>query len=384
MAIEAITVESVPSRSGVRACDAVIIGAGPAGSSTARRLALGGLEVVLVERSGFDAPRIGESLAPAVQPELAALGVWPAFQALSPLPSYGTRSYWGRDVPLDHSHVMSPWTTGWHVDRRAFDRMLATAAAGAGATVLTRTTAVACRRSTSGWTIALRGCGDRSDTSVRTRVVVDATGRAARFATALGAGRAVLDRLVGVASRYERVDGTGEAYVMVEATAGGWWYSAPVPSGDLIVMAMTDGDLCARSHLATATEWSANLRNAPATAARSAAGRVAWGPRVFSAASHRLIRRERRTAWLAVGDAALAVDPISGSGVVRALRTGRAAAEAVIALLRGGDPDAIEHYEDDRDREAAAYVTERATYYGLEQRWPDETFWSRRVNRLTT
>jgi len=79
-----------------------------------------------------------------------------------------------------------------------------------------------------------------------------------------------------------------------------------------------------------------------------------------------------------VGDAALAVDPTSGSGVVRALRTAWAAAEAAFAVLETGSADAIVRYEAERDLEYTHYLEERALYYSLERRWPDQPFWARR------
>jgi flavin-dependent dehydrogenase len=82
--------------------------------------------------------------------------------------------------------------------------------------------------------------------------------------------------------------------------------------------------------------------------------------------------------WLAVGDAALAVDPVSGSGVIRALRTARAAAETVLAVL-AGDRAAIEDYEADRNKECTTYLIERLSYYGAESRWPSAPFWQRRA-----
>ena len=117
-----------PSRMMSSDFDVAVVGAGPAGSATARWLALRGQRVALLERSRFDVPRVGESLAPAVQPLLVELGVWRQFLALKPLPSYGTRSHWGEATPRMHSHLLSPWGCGWHVDRRAFDLMLAQAA----------------------------------------------------------------------------------------------------------------------------------------------------------------------------------------------------------------------------------------------------------------
>jgi flavin-dependent dehydrogenase len=84
-----------------------------------------------------------------------------------------------------------------------------------------------------------------------------------------------------------------------------------------------------------------------------------------------------RLRWLAVGDAALSVDPISGSGVIRALRTARAAADTAVASL-SGDAAAIPQYENDRDEECTTYLTTRAGYYRIERRWAGSPFWDRR------
>jgi flavin-dependent dehydrogenase len=365
-----------------RSCDVAIVGAGPAGSAAARWLARGGVSVALIERSGFQAPRIGESLAPAVQPELVALGLWREFQALDPLPSYGTKSHWGNVTPQVHSHMINPWGSGWHVDRRQFDVMLARAAVNAGACFVTETAVVGCRHSASGWTLDLRPHASASPwdrvLELRARVVIDATGRAAWLAAHIGAGRVIFDRLVGVASMFEGIDSARERYVMVESAAEGWWYSAPIPGGGLMVVAMSDADICGRSRLAFGAEWSAQLATTTATKLRAASCQMMWGPRVFSAGSHRLIRREWRRGWLSVGDAALAVDPISGSGVLRALRTAQVGADAALAFLNRGDPEVIRAYEAERDHECAGYLDERSMYYGFERRWPDSLFWLRR------
>jgi flavin-dependent dehydrogenase len=364
-------------------CDIAIVGAGPAGAATARRLAQAGCPVVLLERSLLDTPHVGESLAPGVQPLLADLGVWPQFLALQPLPSYGTRSVWGGPDAEEHSHLLSPWGCGWHVDRLAFDRMLAEAARMAGATLLCGTTVIRCDESAHGWVLKLlKRSDDGSEQQtfrLRANVVIDATGRAARLAPWVGAQRFLLDHLVSVVAQFNGIDTTREGYVMVETTPDGWWYTAPVPGGGMMVMLMTDSDLCRRGGLASHPTWCGRLQTAAATRARVAGGAPSWGPRVFSAISQRLRRREKRTAWLAVGDAALAVDPISGSGVIRALRSARAGAETALTLLEDRTPHIIEVYEAERDLECTTYLNERALYYGIEQRWRESAFWQRRA-----
>jgi flavin-dependent dehydrogenase len=360
--------------------EVAIVGAGPAGAATARRLALQGRRVVLIEQSDFSAARVGESLAPDTQPLLRALGLWREFMALGPLASYGTRSHWGTATPEMHSHMISPWGSGWHVDRPAFDRMLAEGARSAGSILMTKTTVTGCTRVPDGWALTLcsqDGGDDRTDT-LRTRFVVDASGRAARLARWVGARRFLLDYLVALAVACAGVDTADEGYVMVETTPDGWWYSAPIPDGSIMVMLMTDSDLCARDGLALQTEWRQRLRVATATSTRIANALPAVPPQIFSAVSQRLRRRDFHMPFLAVGDSALAVDPISGSGVVRALRGAEAAASAISEAL-AGRANAIAAYEAAGDRDCSAYLEERALYYALEQRWRQSPFWQRRA-----
>ena len=359
--------------------DVAVIGGGPAGSATALRLAKSGCSVALVERTGFEGIRAGESLAPLVQPLLADLGIWTDFLRAQPLPSYGTSSFWGAATPEVHSHLTSPWGCGWHIDRAVFDHLLADAAAKAGAAVLCDTTLIDCKESNRGWSVSLRsGFPEQNALVLDSHIVVDATGRVRRVASRLGADCVRFDSLVGLAMLYNGVSTGQEGYVQVEAAADGWWYTAPVRDGQMMVMLMTDSDLCGFSKLAAESAWMKHLRTAPATLARLDGYNPSWGPRVFSAASQRLKRRDRSRNWLSVGDSQLAVDPISGSGVIRALRSAETGAQTTLALLENRTSEAIEFYEAESDRLCANYLRERAAYYSMEERWSDSTFWKRR------
>ena len=364
--------------------DIAVVGAGPAGAAAARGLAQAGCRVVLVERSDFAGPRVGESLAPGVQPLLRELGVWAQFLALQPLPSHGTRSLWGGPEIQEHSHLITPWGCGWHVDRGAFDRMLAEAAHAAGAQLLCRTTFHGCHRAGEDWELELE-CHNEDDSTrrrfwIRAKLMIDATGRVARLARWAGAKRLLFDRLVGIATEFHGIDVAHAGYVMVEAARYGWWYTAPIPGDRMVAMLMTDSDLSRGEGLAAEAGWYASLRDTTATWGRLAGGAPAWGPRLFAAVSQRLCRNGPSPQWLAVGDAALAVDPITGSGVVRALRSAKAAVPVVLALLANETPLTIDAHERERDLECTAYLQERAWYYGMEQRWRNAAFWRRRAS----
>jgi hypothetical protein len=198
------------------------------------------------------------------------------------------------------------------------------------------------------------------------------------LAVRLGAQRFKFDRLVGIAALFE--GGTAQqGFVQVEAIADGWWYTAPVPPCYMMAMLMTDSDISGNAHLASLSEWKRRMKTAPATLSRLGSRNVSWGPKVFSAASQRLQRRDRDHKCIAVGDAALAVDPISGSGVIRALRFAQSGAETALALLENRTAEAIESYEAANDLLCIDYLSERAAYYGIERRWPNALFWKRRT-----
>jgi flavin-dependent dehydrogenase len=361
--------------------DIAIAGAGPAGAAAAHWLVQAGCSVVLLERSRFDRPRIGESLAPSVQPMLVELGVWQDFLNLNPLPSYGTRSAWGAALAEDQSHLLNPYLCGWHVDRLAFDRTIAESAVRRGAHLELGTQVVRYTAEANGGAVLSFSRVDDPDRvdQLRADFVIDATGRNSTVARKLGAASIMFDRLVAVAAQFDNARADTNRYTLVETTSDGWWYSAPAGVGSSVAVLMTDGDLLNAQHTKDPAEWQNALSRAVLTRATVDGCELKWGPSAFSAVSQRLRRAPGdRRRWLAVGDAALAVDPVSGSGILRALRTAKAAASAVLSTF-AGDETAIPCYESDRDDECTSYLVKRAGYYRLEQRWPNAPFWQRRL-----
>jgi flavin-dependent dehydrogenase len=368
-----------------RRFDVAVVGAGPAGSALARRLAWLGVRVVLIERSRFDQPRVGESMAPVLQARLRELGLWDHFVALTPLPSWGTRSAWGEAEAAAHSHLTSPWGCGWHVERSAFDRMLAEGAQQAGAVLMTGTAVQRCTWGDRAWRLQITPGPDEFET----RVLVDATGRRMQIGRALGATRVVYDRLVGVALAFSPVRGDARGHLLVETAEPGWWYSAPLPDATdepgrdtMMLMLMTDADLCAQQGLARRDGWQQALRATRLTHARVNGAAPCGKPQVHLAHSQRLAHRDaepQQGPWLAVGDAALAVDPVSGSGVPRSLANACLAAVSAFEMLDKPRRarDVRDAYDLAVERDCNLYLHERAAYYDIERRW-QSPFWQRR------
>jgi flavin-dependent dehydrogenase len=352
--------------------DVAVVGGGPAGCAAAIVLARHGVGVVLLERSAYGTPRIGETLPPEVGPLLDRLGAGVRFRAGGHLRSPGILAAWGGPEPYANDFIANPHGSGWRVDRARFDAMLAGTARDAGAVVDRQTDVVGCDRQPSGeWALAARDA-DGALRRYSAEVILDAAGTASPLARQLGATRVAHDRLVGV-SAVLTPDPAGAVVVdrraLIEATEHGWWYSGGLPDGRLVMVFHTDAAPRLRER------WSQHLANAPHTAAR-VAGREPGDVRIVAAGSRRRAPVASGT-WLAAGDAAASHDPICGLGVYWAIESGVAAADAILARAVG-DAGAVDAYARTALVRFEDYLSQRAMYYRAEQRWPESAFWRRR------
>ncbi|PWU12310.1 MAG: hypothetical protein C5B50_21695 [Verrucomicrobia bacterium] len=376
--------------------DALVAGGGPAGSTTALELSRLGFSVALVEQDDYRTFRVGETLPPIIRNRLTSLGLWEQFLASEPLRSHGIRSAWEGANPREQDFLRNPYGCGWHVDRARFDALLAHAAAQRGAKLFLsarissiheppgsagilpeRVTdsrhagkmAVA-RRANAPPGVWLLDCTiNGKGVALSGRMVVDATGRRAVVASQLGAHAHVADRLIGAVSVCPGNE--TEHWTLIEAAEEGWWYSAPLPGGRMIFTYMTDSDLWKEAR------WAELLASAPLTSERANGFRIPPPAHLFPAAT--LIRQPVAGAdWIAVGDAALAFDPLSGQGVIKSIDCGMKAAATIARHLKG-DSSALAEYETWVKDSHRTYLTERSQFYRSVQRWPQARFWKRRA-----
>ena len=341
-----------------------ILGGGPAGATTACYLAMAGIDHVVLERARFPRHHVGESLVGATNrifdeigflPKLDAAG-FPRKQGAVWVPKSGRNPHSIRVVP-DKAFGGLDYT--FHVDRARFDHMLLDHAGSLGSRVFQgalvngvetrdgRIESVQVQHQNPG-----QGQGEAETRKIRTRFVVDATGRN----TFLGSRFRLVqkDTLFDQYAVYGYWKGVGRG---PEETAGyihihflpnqrGWAWQIPIDDETTSIGVVTEKadfkrnkqsaeDHYAR-HLARNPELSRRLEHATLVSELRSEGNYSYSMRELTGPG-----------YLLVGDAARFVDPIFSSGVSVAIYSAKFAAEEIARVVSNerSEADAFGDYE---------------------------------------
>ena len=359
-----------------REIDVLVVGAGPAGATVALNLAPI-RQVALIDRRSQPRPRIGESLPPAARRLLTHMGLWDSFQVEGHSPCYGHRAAWGSSLPVETDFLRDPDGHGWHIDRARFELWLRRIAVDRGALLLAPGRVQSMYWDGERWCVQLATAAGAIE--VMAGLVIDAGGRAAPVGRSLGARRQRHDKLFcswlyGEASAL----GRGAGFTYVQAVEHGWWYTAPVPGGRRVLALHTDADLPqARGFADPTTLLERAAPNSELAAILAESHFTPTDQLGVTAAPSAVLHPFAGPSWFAVGDAAFSCDPLSSQGLLNALYTGLAAAEAADRSL-SGDSDALPEYVQTLTQVHTAYRQRLAHWYRVETRWSNTPFWKRR------
>jgi flavin-dependent dehydrogenase len=301
--------------------------------------------------------------------------VWKSFTEQNHCSAAGIRSAWGSTDLYDNDFIFNAYGSGWHVDRYAFDTLLARTAENMGAVFLSESVpASAIGPYEDGWQFETNG--GAGSKSISSRAIVVATGRMSALACAQRAKRIVCDHLVGVAGFFSpRINASAwDSFTLIESVEDGWWYSASLPHGRAVAVYMTDGDLV-NGKAGVRHFWERQVSQTKYTKQRLADHKLVSMPSVVFANST-FLNPPIGPNWVVAGDAAISFDPLSGQGVINALESGIKSAEA-IQLSFSGKESALENYSQWLRNRFDGYLKMRARYYARESRWKS-IFWRRR------
>ena len=318
--------------------DVLIIGGGPAGSTTALLLARRGLRVTLVERERHPRFHIGESLLPMSMPIIERLGLMPELERIgvrkpgADFPSNNEQGY----AVFRFTRALDPiWPHAYQVRRDEFDEMLfRRAAAEHGVEALEGVRVESVELGRDG--VVARARNGDAERTLRARYLVDATGRDTLLGRQLGVVRrhrkhqsaAIFAHFSGVVRRAGDDAGNISVYRFPE----GWIWVIPLRDGITSI-----GAVCSPEHLRQRRGRNAEflletLHSVPALAARLADAKLEGNLNVTGNYSYDCAKIAGPR-WLMVGDSCAFVDPIFSSGVYLAMSSAERAAEVVATAL---------------------------------------------------
>jgi len=344
--------------------DAVVAGAGPAGSATALLLSRAGMRVLLLDRARFPREKpCSEYLSPESTRVLERLGkdVLAAVAAASPARLTGMKVV----APSGRSVVGRFETFSFALPRTRFDTILLNAAQTRGVEVRqgVKVEALVYERGAVGGVVA-RDAGHGTREAFRARVVVGADGLRSVVARRLGMVHTAGPRRIAFTAHVADVPGVddlGEMHVGRPGYVG----LGPIGEGVTTVALVVP---FAEAH--RGDRFFAELNRFPALAGRFDPRRLvrrvlATGP--FARWSRRPVAIGGGGGALLVGDAADFFDPFTGQGIYSALRGAELAAVAIVETLATGA--SLRQYARARRREfSGKWLLERVI--GIAVGWP--------------
>lgn len=333
--------------------DAVVIGAGVAGSSAACALADKGWNVVLLDKDRFPRHKAcGEFISPESRSTLRALGLDDAVRSLEPAVITEVRVHTERGASLA---IPLPGPA-WGVSRYALDSRLQQSAQERGASLRTAcqvsqvsrvspvSEAAEAAEAEEGYIVSGSGPGSEH-VRLFSRIVIGAWGR--RPLSAVKPSRPLPDdrSYVGLKSHYERADRSPA--VDLYFFRGGYVGISPIEGGRLNVAAIIARPAFRRLGASEAIERILERAAGHIPVLKKRLAGAAPVPGTQTATSPVTIRRVP-SAWdemPCVGDAVAVIPPFCGDGMAMALRSAELCATLADRYLRGTGTLAEWRYE---------------------------------------
>ena len=312
--------------------DILVIGAGPAGSAAAKHAALGGADVILIDKKS----EIGT-------PKRCAEGIYDhglQWLGIEPNPAWAVQRINGGIIiapdrtrlTLDESVLPEK---GYIIERKVFDKYMAMDAARAGAKIMVKTLAKSVMKDgDSKGPFYIIHCEHMDELiEIKAKIVIAADGPESRIAKAFGINSTTNPKHMMSGVQYEMVGVNCERMDLIELHLGAFadgGYAWVFPKGDDIAnVGIAISSTSKRPAIEYLNEFIASyppLNNAKAVEINVGGDPIGG-----------MIEPIYDDNFLVCGDAAGQVDPITGGGIILGMLGGKTAGQVAARAIRDND-----------------------------------------------
>lgn len=350
----------------------VIVGRGIAGLVLAGLLRRQAVECIVLDRP-MAKPYfpLAETLPPSAMPLLHQLGLMEVFEACTLRRTYGYHSMWGSSTVVDHnffSRIASKH--GLKLDKLALVERLETWAQAPAIDISQDRLQSICIHD-SGVTVTLEG----ENRTIQGKLVVDATGRSRTVLRTLGIATRHRDTLIALSCHLPKIKHPRLTHdVYVESFENGWGIVSGLDLDTNVMSLFTHKRNLDQTRLTHFENWPIELANTVILKDFLTQGHDVQihGGNANSSTPEAAADR----GWLAVGDAALAFDPLSSHGIANAVYTAQLAANTIVSSIGNDALGAVVDYSETISAIFEAYWVGRNRLYRRECRWATAPFWS--------
>lgn len=327
--------------------DVIVIGGGPAGSTTAALVAEYGHRVLLLEREKFPRFQIGESLMPGTYWSFKRLGILDKLKKSEFVRKYSVQffSCSGKGSAPFYFHKHDPHESSitWQVLRSEFDQMMLDNAREKGVEVKQGASVHQVHfegNCATGVQVKYRN-GRIKDLSAD--VIVDATGRSALISRKLKTK--TVEPELKKASIFTHFKGAfrdkgideGATLILNTTDKDSWFWYIPLPNDVVSVGVVGDLDYLLQNRKRTPQEiFEEELQKCQPMQERLTNAEQLFPMKVTQDFSYRSSELAG-DGWVLVGDAFGFLDPVYSSGVFLALKSGEMAADAIHEAIENND-----------------------------------------------